>query len=366
MDVSKVASLDSVSSADFLRNYEFGSTVRQFKGGEGPDFLERCQEFFDRLVQLVLSQHCASADFMCGLYCFDPELLLEGDDKHVFDLFRKLVRVLERNNVISDVESSSAVEEFLTYVVDARSRHVSSDQSAEAIEDVVAYFLADYSFLARKNLCRVFKICCLITVKPRGNFPVLEDDLSGCEVPKLTVLSCIRGVQNCVLSANYKQKSLFTKHTMERVRDAVSSSRNFMSLSSFKPWDRICGDGQGVFVARYAKLFDDYGALQKGDSYERLRSANRRGRKSQSGDGDCLMQSCSGSAASSVVGASASEAEGGAVAGPSVKRHIHSSVGSLLERSRTEKQDDGATTSDDKKKSNKSASKKTGSKTKRK
>ena len=124
MDVSKIASFDSVSSAEFLQNYDFGSTVCQFKGGKGPDFLERCREFFDRLVQLILAQPCVSADSMCGLYCFCPGLLMEGDDKHVFDLFRKLVRVLERNSAISDIESSCAVEEFLTYVVDARSRHV--------------------------------------------------------------------------------------------------------------------------------------------------------------------------------------------------------------------------------------------------
>ena len=232
--------MDSVPSAEFLQNYDFGSTVHQFKGSEVPDFLERCREFFDRLVQLILAQRCVSADFMCGLYCFCPELLLEGDDKHVFDLFRKLVRVLGRTNAISDVESSCAVEEFLTYVIDARSRHVRSSQSAEEVGDVVAHLLADYSFLARKNLCRVFKICCLIAVKPRGNFPAVEIDLSDCKVPKLTVLSCIRGVQSCVLSASYKRNPFFTKHTMDRVRDAVSNARNFMSLSSFNPWERIC------------------------------------------------------------------------------------------------------------------------------
>ena len=132
--------------------------------------------------------------------------------------------------------------------------------------------------------------------------PAVEIDLSDCEVPKLTVLSCIRGVQSCVLSAIYKQKSFFTKHTMDRVRDAVSKARNFMSLSSFNPWERICGDGQGVFVSRYMKLSNDYVALQKGDSYERLRSANKRDRKLQSAGGDSSTLSCSGRALSSVVG----------------------------------------------------------------
>ena len=37
MDVSKKASFDSVSSAEFLQKYDFASTMRQFKGGESAD-----------------------------------------------------------------------------------------------------------------------------------------------------------------------------------------------------------------------------------------------------------------------------------------------------------------------------------------
>ena len=49
------------------------------------------------------------------------------------------------------------------------------------------------------------------------------------------------------------------------------------------------------------KLFNDYVALQKGDSYERHRSANKRDRKLKSAGGDSSTLSCSGSASSSAV-----------------------------------------------------------------
>ena len=91
MDVSEVACSGSVAAADCLQNYDFGVTLRQFKCGEGPEFRDRCLEFFDRLVEVILSQHCMSVDFNCCLYCFCPKLLLEGDDKQDFDLSRKLV-----------------------------------------------------------------------------------------------------------------------------------------------------------------------------------------------------------------------------------------------------------------------------------
>ena len=66
MDSSQAACFDLVASADFLQDYDFGLTLRQFKGGEDPEFQDRCQEFFGQLVQLILTQHCVSADFMCG------------------------------------------------------------------------------------------------------------------------------------------------------------------------------------------------------------------------------------------------------------------------------------------------------------
>ena len=94
MDASKVASFDFIAAGDFLQHHDFGSTVRQFKGAEGPEILDRCREFFDQLVDSNPAQHCVSADCMCGVYCFCPGLLMEGDDVHVFNLFRKLVRVL--------------------------------------------------------------------------------------------------------------------------------------------------------------------------------------------------------------------------------------------------------------------------------
>ena len=167
MDVSKLSQYDAIPTAEFLQTYDFGAMLREFKGGEGRDFQDRCREFIDRFVELILAQQAASSGFSSSLYCFCPELLLEGDDKHVFDMFNRLARHLERCGVVSDIESKSAVEEFRTFVVDVRGRHAASGEIAENIPDVVSYLLGDYSFLARKNLCRVFELCCLVVLKTK-------------------------------------------------------------------------------------------------------------------------------------------------------------------------------------------------------
>ena len=96
----------------------------------------------------------------CRVYCFCPELLFGGDDHSGFILFSKLVRVLEKSGVISGTESTSAVEEVATFVVDVRARHLSDGCQSEDISDVITYLLSDYGFLARNNLCRLFKLCC--------------------------------------------------------------------------------------------------------------------------------------------------------------------------------------------------------------
>ena len=158
MDVSKVADIENLSCDDFLLNYEFGSVLRGIKGGEAREFRRQCPDFIDRFVEIILVQYPASSDFAGYIYCFCPELLLEGGDEYIFGLFNCLVALLKRCKVLTDVEAGAATEEFLSFVVDVRARHDTGAQHAEEIPDLVAFLLADYSFLARKCLCRVFKL----------------------------------------------------------------------------------------------------------------------------------------------------------------------------------------------------------------
>ena len=83
---------------------------------------------------------------------------MEVGNEYMFGLFNNLVRILEPCKVVSDVEAKSGIEEFSIFVDDIRARHASNDQNAEEYPDEVTYLLEDYSFLARKNLRRVFKL----------------------------------------------------------------------------------------------------------------------------------------------------------------------------------------------------------------
>ena len=78
-----------------------------------------------------------SSFFLQVVYAIYPELLLEGDDKYIFQLFSKLVLVLVKSGSLSDAESTSETEEFVTYVVDVRFRHSSSGRKAGDSTDVV-------------------------------------------------------------------------------------------------------------------------------------------------------------------------------------------------------------------------------------
>ena len=167
----------------------------------------------DRLVDVLLENNLVSSDFLQGAYCFCPELLLEGDDRYIFQMFSKLVQVLERSGALSCEEAKSGTEEFMTFVVDARLRHAGSESSAENISDVVTYLLSDYSFLSRKNLCRIFKLCYLVIRRPTCDFPSVTISLNDCAVPKSVVLSCLRGVQSYVCAPSFKVKSFFTQRS---------------------------------------------------------------------------------------------------------------------------------------------------------
>ena len=205
MDSEKIASFPKTSDATFLCNFEFGEVLRQRNTSEVKDFRTRCRRFIDRLVDVILSKLLVSSDFLQGVYCFCPELLLGGDDHCVFTLFSRLMRVLEESGAVSSAESRSAVEEFATFVVDVRARHLSSGQQSEDIADVISYLLADYGFLARKSLCHVFKLCCLMIRRPLPHYPQVDISLNGCDDPSSIVTSNIRGIQSYVSTSHYQQ-----------------------------------------------------------------------------------------------------------------------------------------------------------------
>ena len=279
MEPSKLQAFEKVSTDDFLQSYEFGAELHRSNTDEAREFRNRCREFVDRLVDVILGQQVVSSDFFQGLYCFCPELLLEGDDQHVFQLFSRLVRVLERCGCLSSSDAQSSREEFTTFVVDVRTRHRESERSAEQIEDVTEYLLSDYSFMSRRSLVRVLKVCCLVVDRPRRKMPDIEIDLKDCAVPVSVVTSSLRGVQSLVSSPGYKQGAFFTQGTMESVRDAIASSRGFMSCASFDPWESVsCGD-RSAFVRQYSSTFDAYLSRKKSEATKQLHSANRQPRQ---------------------------------------------------------------------------------------
>ena len=147
-----------------------------------------------------------------------------------------------------------------------------SGNSAESIADVVNCLLLDYSFLARRSLCRILKLCCLVLRRPAPNYPAVIFALNDCVVPTSVVTSCLRGVQSYVCSLEFKMISLFTQHTMERVRDAISGARNFMvSGSDFDPWSHSCVSDRSAFIQRYSVLFETHVCQKKEESYQHFR-----------------------------------------------------------------------------------------------
>ena len=252
MEPSKLDSFEKISSDDFLKNHEFGVELHRSNTDVMCEFRNRCREFVDRLVDVILGQQVVSYDFLQGLCCFCPELLLEGDDRHVFQLFSRLVRVLERCGCLSSSDAQSSREEFATFVVNARSQHRESEESAERIKDVIEYLFSDYSFMSRRSLVQVLKVCCLVVDRPQRKMPDIEIDLKDCAVSVAVVTSSLRGVQRLVSSPGYKQGAFFTQGTMESVRDAIASSRDFMSCARFDPWESVsCGD-RSSFVRKYS------------------------------------------------------------------------------------------------------------------
>ena len=276
MDVSKIEAFKKIDTADFLLSHDFGEELQRGKTGEMQEFRNRCREFMDCLVDVLLESNLVSSDFLQGAFSFCPELLLEGDDRYIFRLFSKLVRVLERSDALSSEEAKSGCEEFVNFVVDARRRHADAERSAESIVDVMSYFLTDYSFLARKDLCKILKLCCLVMRRPAIDYLEVNISLKDCSIPASMIASCLRVVQSYVRIPEFKLGVFFSQHTMDCVRDATSGAREFMSSSNFDPWNRLCVGDRAEFIQRYSELFKTYFECRKEESYQRFRVANQR------------------------------------------------------------------------------------------
>ena len=267
MDCDVLSGFEKISTEDFLLNWKFGEELQQGMTSEIRDFRNRSREFLDRLVDVILSLNLVTSEVMRGLYSFCPEILLEGDDQHIFQLFGKLLTVLKRSGCVSEDEAKTSMEEFTTYVVDARARHAASDRSAVRIPDVVAHLLGDYSFLSRKCLLRVFKLCCLVIARPAKPYPVVDFALDDCSLPLTVVSACVKGVQSYVMGPCYQQGGFFTRSTMEAVRDAIDGAQSFMSSSSYDPWEDLLQSDRKAFVVRYADVFSAFLARRKKEAH---------------------------------------------------------------------------------------------------
>ena len=332
MDVEKVDEFDSISPDDFLRNHSFGSTLHGRTDGSGRTFREQCRKFMDRLVDAILGQQPVTGEFSQGIYAFCPELLLEGDDRHMLGLFSKLIRVLESSGCLSSSESSTAVEVYSTFVVDARRRHGDCGASAEDIADVKQYLLSDYSFLSRKSLVRLFKLCCLVALKPRVDYPSVDPGLTNCQLSEWVLATCISGVQNCVSASDFKLSSFFTKFTMKEVRDAIDASQSLMTSAGYDPWTGICSEGQAAFVKRYSGLFKARIDRKRGEGSQQSCAPDVLKQGLRSGGDDDVSSAVLSDSVASAVSLPPMPSSSDTSSCRRSKMRVHSSLASLLGR----------------------------------
>ena len=155
---------------------------------------------------------------------------------------------------------------------------------ASEISNMMNWLLRDFSFLARQRVCRVLKLCVLITGKPRTGYPTVNFDLNGSKLSMAKFQECLHLVQNYVLSPEYEHQSFFTEPTLEAVREAISNAGVFYVAPNFDLWFDFCGGSVFDFISHYSRL---YGAFLFGRrkafemQYVDINKANRLARAQQ-------------------------------------------------------------------------------------
>ena len=258
----------------FLVSSDFGKELAARQTSAFVDFRVLCREFIDCLIVLLVGSVSAQSRVAMGVSSFCPEMLLEGDDKCVFELFADLCKVLESCETIS-CEAKSALETFSTYVLGKRGQHGRLGHSASMISDVRRYQLDDFSFQSRRHVSRVFKLCCLVVGIPKRDFPAVTMELTGCGLSAGCFELCILLVQSYTLCSGYSHQSFFTEQTYKAVQAAVCSSGDFFVATGFSIWKDLCDSGVDAFINQFCSLYSDSLGEKRIDCEKHYTESNR-------------------------------------------------------------------------------------------
>ena len=254
MDVSKLSSFGVIAVEDFLMDCDFGRELSAIKTSEMREFRVKCRECLDRFVFLVLENMTVTSGISRGLYSFCPDIMLEGDDQHVFEVFDSLCELFGTCNVLSSDDLKAAAVEYKRYVVEKRRHHKDSTYAANEIRDVVQFLLRDFSFQSRTHVFRLFKICCLIVGTRDSNPPVVTIDLRGSALDQAMVQDCILIVQSHVLGPSFSPQIFFSGSLLLAVQNAITNSGGFVVGAGVDIWEGLRLSDVSAFVGRYKSL----------------------------------------------------------------------------------------------------------------
>ena len=92
--VAEIAAFGVVPIERFLIHCDFGRELSASMTGEMRDFRKKCLEFIDRIVFVLLESVTVTSGVARMLHSFCPDIILGGDDRHVFELFSSLCQLL--------------------------------------------------------------------------------------------------------------------------------------------------------------------------------------------------------------------------------------------------------------------------------
>ena len=188
---------------------DFGRELVTVKTGEMWEIRVKSRECIDRLVSLVLASTAVTSGVSRGLYAFCPEIMLEGDDHHIFKLFGSLCDLFRSCHVMSS-DSLNAAAEFKSYVIEKRRHYEEATCAASEIPDVVQFLLRDFAFQSRTHVFRLFKICCLVVGVPKSSLPAITIDLGGSALSPAMVQDCVLMLQSHIVSPSFNPRLFFS------------------------------------------------------------------------------------------------------------------------------------------------------------
>ena len=223
---------------DFLLESPLRDVLQRCQIGTPGSFLQLVILFIRSVLQLLLGHSVAKSKVLRGLSSFDPSVMCHSTESIYTECITSLVNCFMAFGWIPEDARDVTIGEYRAYLLLLR------ENGTVFGDDFISQLLADWCFLARKHLVRVFKLAFLCSESVQNPLPDVVFDLPGMGMSRIHMVSALNTLCTGLTSIPTlsttvcDDKSVLHIRGLLDERDTLFCQRGYNALDSLEKRDR--------------------------------------------------------------------------------------------------------------------------------